>query len=97
MDSAESLIISPNLKYLYSPAEVNAVLFLCWNNIEFCDKLIVPNQLNPDKRTTNDIRLLHETFPKRVKAIVVHKKFIVKDTVANIMDVDNFFVEVSSI
>ena len=63
--------------------------------IKFCNKLILPNELNPDNRLSDDFRVPQYTFPKRVKAIVVHKKFIVKNTVANIMDVDNICVEVT--
>ena len=63
--------------------------------IKFCNKLILPNELNPENRLTGDIRVPQCTFPKRVKAIVVHQKFIVKKSVANILDVDNTCVEVT--
>ena len=63
--------------------------------IKFCNKLILPNELNPVHRSADDTRILQHNFPKRVKAIVVHKKFIVKNSVANIMDVDNICVEVT--
>ena len=63
--------------------------------IKFCNKLILPNELNPAHRSADDTRILQHNFPKRVKAIVVHQKMIVKNSVTNIMDVENICVEVT--
>ena len=63
--------------------------------INFCNKLIVPEELNPDKRSVEDVRMVYVSFPKRVKAVVVHKKYIVSNTVMNVMDVNNICIEVT--
>ena len=63
--------------------------------INFCNKLIVPEELNPDKRSVEDVRIVYVSFPKRVKAVVVHKKYIVSNTVMNVMDVNNICIEVT--
>ena len=39
--------------------------------------------------------IVYVSFPKRVKAMVVHKKMIVTETVTNIMDVNNICIEVT--
>ena len=63
--------------------------------IKFCNKLIVSNAFNPDRRSDDGNSIVNVNFTKRVKAIVVHKNLIITDTVTNIMDVNNIGIEVS--
>jgi len=62
---------------------------------KFGNKLIIPDELQPEKREHNDIRPVLKSFPKYVKAIVVHKKILVKESVINQINVDNMCLEVT--
>jgi len=57
--------------------------------------LIIPTELRLEKRKQGDKREIYSTFPRNVKAIVIHKKLVSKELLVECLSIDNVCIEVT--
>ena len=63
--------------------------------ISFGNKLVIPEEFNPERRDACDTRPVLTSMPTNIKAIIVHRKLLIKNSVITLMNVDNMCIEVT--